>query len=192
MTPKRVLDIGANIGEWAKLASQAWPTASFHLIEANPGCKQYLDDLPWPYTIALLGDSERDSVPFYTISTTATGASVYRELTWLYDACEPIWLPQTTLDALFPMSVFEFVKIDTQGSELDIMRGGMDLIQRGTRAILMEVSLEPYNEGAPLHDEVVEFMKGIGFPFHKSLGDPGPGQKDICFARRRVDLSEIR
>ena len=74
------------------------------------------------------------------------------------------------LDDLFEDdSVFDLIKIDTQGSELDIIIGGKNLCSHA-QGILLEVSLEPYNDSAPLKDEVDIFMKDFGFAPRLILG----------------------
>jgi hypothetical protein len=54
------------------------------------------------------------------------------------------------------------IKLDTQGSELDIMKGGVDVIKSASHVIL-EVAVQEYNKGAPMKSDIVEFMKSVGF-----------------------------
>ena len=62
-----------------------------------------------------------------------------------------------TLDELYDgyTATFDLVKLDTQGSEIDILNGGSHMI-KNTTAIIVEVSHVEYNENAPLVDEVKE------------------------------------
>ena len=66
------------------------------------------------------------------------------------------------LDRLFPDDVFDFIKIDVQGSELDILKGGKNLVSRA-RALLLEVATSDYNPGAPRKEEVVAYCLANGF-----------------------------
>ena len=91
--------------------------------------------------------------------------SFYRENTVYYNDENVIMekVQTTTLDEIFTNGeTFDFVKIDTQGSELDILKGGLNTI-RDTYAILLEVSLFEYNIGGPKKDDVVSFMNELGF-----------------------------
>jgi hypothetical protein len=85
----------------------------------------------------------------------------------------------TTLDEVAGRAALEgpyFLKLDVQGYELEVLRGGTKLL-RECGAILMEVALLEYNESAPLVSEVVAFMKERGFVLY-----------DICGqSRREVD-----
>ena len=69
-----------------------------------------------------------------------------------------------TLDSLNPFGNTEIdpIKIDTQGSELDILKGGKLTIQR-TKFLLLEVSLLEYNLNAPLIDEVLDWTSAHDF-----------------------------
>ena len=80
-------------------------------------------------------------------------------------------------------SEFDLIKIDTQGSELDIITGGINLCNKA-KGILLEVSLTQYNEGAPLYQEVISFMENIGFIPKVILDEArnhGAHQQDILF-----------
>ena len=103
------------------------------------------------------------------------------------------------LDNLFTDdTTFEVIKLDTQGSELDILKGGKNLISRAS-AVILEVSYFEWNLGSPLADKMIDYMKSIGFKEFIEIGEhywPGgsspPGipdmetgktivQRDLCF-----------
>ena len=84
-------------------------------------------------------------------------------------------------------TTFEVIKMDTQGSELDIMKGGKNLCKRAS-IIKLEVSLVELNEGAPVYDEVVGLMEDFGFEERMSIGEHYEGdeiiQKDLVFLNK--------
>ena len=57
---------------------------------------------------------------------------------------------------------FDLIKIDTQGSEIDIMMGGIELIKRAN-CVILEVSIIPYNTGAPSYMDVISFMNELRY-----------------------------
>ena len=182
---RRILDIGANVGDWTRAASKIWPRAEFLQIEANPGCGKALEKTGKPFRIALLGRRHRERVPFYTIDDTATGASIYREMTTFYDNCQPQQLEQFTLDEICH-PIYDLIKIDTQGSECDILRGGPQVIA-SAKCLILETSQQPYNEGAPLEGEVIALARSLGFPRYLELSSFWTGictQRDLAFLRR--------
>lgn len=165
-TPYGILDIGANRGHWAAEAKRLWPDSYVMCVEGNPECDTELKASGFSYRIALLADEEKD-VTFYTRkgAPACTGCSIYLEDTQFYagDAAESHTMRTETLDNMFPDAVFDLIKIDVQGAELDVLRGGMELVKRA-KALLLECSLEQYNKGAPLIDDVRDYCYSIGFP----------------------------
>lgn len=166
ITPFSVLDIGANRGHWAAGAKRLWPNSYVMCVDGNPECDAELKASGFSYRIALLADEEKE-VTFYTRkgALAYTGCSIYLEDTQFYagDAAEPHTMRTETLDGMFPDAVFDLIKIDVQGAELDVLRGGKELVKRA-KALLLECSLEQYNKGAPLIDAVRDYCREIGFP----------------------------
>jgi len=185
--PSRILDIGANIGQFHQLAKETFPEAYIFSIEASPDCEASLKQITDNYYIGLLA-KDNSQYNFYSRkdAPTGTGNSIYRELTHFYSDDKLEILKQTgvKLDDLFEEdSEFDLIKIDTQGSELDIISGGLNLCKKA-KGILLEVSLTQYNEGAPLHQEVISFMKDLGFTSKIILDEArnhGAHQQDILF-----------
>lgn len=69
----------------------------------------------------------------------------------------------TTLDSIFSKNErFDLIKIDTQGSELNIIEGGINLIQK-SKHIILELSILQYNKHAPLYDDVIKKMLDYKF-----------------------------
>jgi len=164
--PYTILDIGANIGQFHTLAKSCFPNSYVFSIEASEECELELQKITDQYYIGLL--TKDDSVyNFYSRKDTGTGTgnSIYRELTRWYDDenIKVVEKQGIRLDELFTDdSTFDLIKIDTQGSELDIISGGKELCSRA-KGILLEVSLKPYNENSPLIDEVNSFMTQFGY-----------------------------
>jgi FkbM family methyltransferase len=193
--PHRILDIGANTGWFHTTAKSVFPNSYIFSIEANENCEEDLKKITDNYFIGLLS-SENVEHDFYVPldSPKSTGASVYREMTDYFrdDNLGVMKVGGIRLDDLFEEgSEFDLIKIDTQGSEIDIMRGGPDLISRA-KGILLEVSVIPYNEGSPLKDEVFDYMSSINFKPATILSvlrapSTAPGgvvhQEDILFIR---------
>jgi FkbM family methyltransferase len=171
--PHRILDIGANIGQFYEIAKTQFPDSYIFSIEASSECEPYLQKITDQYHICLL--TKDDSVyNFYSRKDTGIGSgnSIYRELTSFYDDSNlnVIQKQGTMLDELFTEdSTFDLIKIDTQGSELDIISGGRKLCG-SAKGILLEVSLTQYNENSPLISDVHEFMNNFGYEPKEILG----------------------
>ena len=182
--PKRVLDVGANIGSFSRGLLEKDPSCKIFMIEANPNCEPYLKSIGQPYDMVALG--EKNGITELWVENSnpiGTGSSIFRENTiWYQDGkCNKIKVPMKKLDSCsyFGENQIDLIKLDVQGSELGIINGGEKTITQ-TPFVLVEVSLLPYNEGAPLIENVVERMIGLGFyiadiiEYHKI-------EKDIYF-----------
>ncbi len=195
--PKTILDIGAHTGQFYGWAKNVWPNAFIWMVEANDcheiALKNIVNNSNDKYTIATLGDSERD-VTFYTRSDKphTEGASYYKEANY-WDIPQLVMeIPKTlqTLDNIFTEgSTFDFIKMDTQGSELDIIKGGQRICKKA-EYILLEVAVIEYNEKAPLENEVILFMKDFGFEEFLIIGEHFHEgqlvQKDIVFKNLNI------
>ena len=190
LNPKRVIDIGAHVGDFTKSLAALSPNCEFILIEANPNCEKYLKQLSYPYQILALSNTTGTTNLFIEKSNSiGTGASLYKENTEWYGEgkYEILEVPVATLDAqnYFQDQVIDLVKIDVQGAELDILLGGRKTITR-SKYVLAEVSLLEYNQKSPLIDQVVSKMKEYSFyiedilEYHK-LSNNQIFQLDILF-----------
>ena len=161
--PQSVLDIGANIGQFYNECKEVFPDSKYHLIEGNNICETELKNLEVDYTISLLSDDIKE-VNFWmrTDDPFATGNSIYKENTDFYNSAIPVKKWTETLDNLFQNETFDLIKIDTQGSEIDILNGGQNLV-KSTKGIILEVSYKEYNIGSLLSNEVIDYMTSIGF-----------------------------
>ncbi|REL34835.1 FkbM family methyltransferase [Thalassotalea euphylliae] len=62
--------------------------------------------------------------------------------------------------------VAEFIKLDTQGSEHEILTGATETIREQTVAIVCEVSFAELYKGQKLFSEVEQQMRSLGFSFY--------------------------
>jgi FkbM family methyltransferase len=188
--PKRVLDIGAHIGDFTTNLSRLSPECEFVMIEANPYCEPYLKKVNKPYQILALSNyTGTTSLYVEKANSIGTGASIYRENTQFYEEgkFDIVETSVNTLDNLnlFPDEIIDLVKIDTQGAELDILNGGSKTIKR-SKYLLLEVSTMHYNIGAPLMDQVVNKLKEYEFAIedileYQKLSNGSIFQLDILF-----------
>lgn len=183
----RILDIGASNGWWYLKAKDIYKNADFVLIDANPHNEIYLKQLGIPYYISCLSNSVK-YVTFYlnVDDLTSTGASYYIENSDFFTRENRVELQMetTTLDLLFPNETFDLIKMDTQGSELDIINGGLGLVGRA-KELIIEVPHNDiiYNIGAPSRDEYFTLLQSLGFVNYEVLEDINGKQQDIRFIK---------
>jgi len=200
INPNAILDIGAHTGQFHNWAKRVWPDVGVFMVEANPLHESALDRLAMMngdnYLIAALGDEERE-VTFYTRSDKpqTEGNSYYKEAGW-WDIPQLIQESKVNLQKLDNIfedeAVFELIKIDTQGSELDILKGGKELVSRAS-VVVLEVSIIEYNEGAPTPEDFTDYMNSIGFEEKMCIGEHisnEPKWKDVIVQKDLVFLKK--
>jgi FkbM family methyltransferase len=192
--PYRILDIGANTGQFHILAKETFPNSFIYSIEASDECEEYLKKITNNYYIGLLSKDNEIYDFFQTkLNPINTGNSTYRELTDYYSD-ENLYVTKkrgVMLDELFVGydTDFDLIKIDTQGSELDIISGGVNLCRKA-KGMVLEVSILRYNIGSPLYDEVILFMNNLGFEKCEVISETHmPNfvhQQDLLFINKNI------
>lgn len=175
--PATVIDVGAYLGKWTRMCKRIFPNAQVLMCEPQPGkavvLRQTVAELSGvSYEAVLLGPEVGGPVEFYVYES---GSSVY---TFRNAArSQRIQLPVTTLEAVTtgtPFAAPDLIKIDVQGGELDVLRGGTE-VMRHAEAIILEVSIVDEYVGAPIFHEVQTYMADHGFRVY-----------DICTIWRNV------
>jgi FkbM family methyltransferase len=193
--PNSILDIGANVGQFYNEIKNIFPNSYYYLIEGSESCEVVLKTLNVDYSICLLSDTEKE-VNFYIRKNEprCTGNSIYRENTSFYDDDQIIIEKKQTktLSNLLNNQTFDLIKIDVQGSEIDIINGGLDVIKKA-KGILMEISLVEYNQNAPTKEFVYDYMDKLGFTPIEHIGNINHPltyeliQQDILFLNKNYD-----
>jgi FkbM family methyltransferase len=178
-SPRTVIDVGAYRGEWAVLCQKIYPASRILMIEPLEERKHELQGLRknnpnLAYRQALLGSAPRDEVAFYTSETASSVLPESAKQDQQYLTCSMTTLDVVTADTEFACP--DFIKLDVQGYELEVLAGAEDLLLC-TEVILMEVNLLPIYKGAPSYAETIAYMDKHGFQLY-----------DICaFMERPLD-----
>tara|TARA_B100001250_G_scaffold18052_1_gene15687 strand:- start:1161 stop:1913 length:753 start_codon:yes stop_codon:yes gene_type:complete len=159
-----IYDIGAFRGEWSSFLNKtSLKNKKFYLFEANEENEQHLKKLSFKYFIKILSDKEK-KVDFF--SKVSTGDSYFIEQTSIYkDDCKPKIKITTTMDDIIKkekLPLPNFIKIDTQGSELDILKGAKQSISECS-LIYLECPIIEYNLMSPNLNEYIKYLNSIGF-----------------------------
>jgi len=164
--PKNILDIGASVCQTADIMREIWPVANILLFEGNNECEKLYQKLEYKYQIKLLG-KQNGITKFYKTkwSPICSGNSIYKENSETYNEENLIVeeLPIYKLDDCIK-DVYDLIKIDTQGSELDIIEGGMNTF-KNAKVVITEVSCDNYNEGGCTKDQILKKMSDLKFDY---------------------------
>lgn len=161
--PKVIYDIGASLLHWTNKAKEVWPNAQYFLADATETTREFLAASGHPYYLGVLSDEDGKMINFYEDPQNPGGNSYYKENTPFYNeshAKPRITLTLDTITAKLPKP--DLIKIDVQGAELDVLRGGMECLKHA-KDVILEAQHVNYNEGAPKVEEVIAFMNQHGF-----------------------------
>lgn len=184
-----VLDVGANLGQFAELVFDTGFRGRVVSFEAIPAVHAGLSERArkrsggsWSVapcaalgsrraeaTINLAGNSVSSSLlPMRSEHVAAQPQSAYVGRTVVQverlDELAP---------GLIPAAGRLLLKVDTQGYELEVLRGATALLPR-IAAIQLELSLVPLYEGAPSLEEAMHYVETLGFELFSIV----PGFKD--------------
>lgn len=193
-----VLDIGAYRGDFTDTIKSVWPSAIVTQFEADERQASWLSNNA---IVALLGDIDGKEVDFFTLSEDkiTTGSSIFKEQTRFYTDSTTVIIKKQmiTLDTILKThNLFGnwkdngLLKLDTQGSELLILKGASEFLKsKQPKFILIECSWIEYNKDSPLFLEVVTELDKLGYKakdiFDMSYDQSGILiQTDILFERK--------
>lgn len=203
-SPRLILDVGANRGDWTRMAKDVFPEASFLLIEPQIEMRQSLNDLCSEFEdISWIeaGAGSKEGRLVQTIWDDLAGSSFLPNVDEnLLQTGRQREVDIVTIDSLLVrrnLDIPDLVKLDIQGFELEALRGATSLFGK-TELFTMEVSLFPFDDvpGMPIVREVIEFMGERGYEVYDILGylrrpfDGALGQVDLAFAKREGILRQ--
>lgn len=163
--PRAMLDVGAHVGDFTREFLKVFPNCVPTLIEPNPHCRDDLARMPFERHEVAASNEPGKGVLFLSKDwLQSTGSSLYRENTEYFDdeTALPHEVDKVRIDDLLAGRRFDFVKIDTQGSELDVLAGGQAVLTQADY-VLIEVSLVDYNIGGAQAEDVFAKMAQMGF-----------------------------
>jgi FkbM family methyltransferase len=150
------------------MAKRVFPDATFILFDAFQEAEFLYKD--YQYSINVLSDVDNKVVKFYKNVNMPGGNSYYKEIGHPQSA--QIFPESSAEERLtkrletivkennFPLP--DFIKIDVQGAEKDIILGGLEII-KNAKHMVIEMQHKEYNQGAPNVDETLPYIESLGF-----------------------------
>jgi FkbM family methyltransferase len=167
-----VVDVGANRGQFAKVILSECPDAVVVCIEPVPSAARCLDELKSSHRLHVhmcAVGADHDTATFYVTEDDDSSSllPVGRTQHDLYGTSteSEVQVRVERLDDLVAVDDLahpSLLKIDVQGTELDVLRGAGDLL-RSLDYIYVECSFVELYEGQALAPEVLAFARGAGF-----------------------------
>ncbi len=179
-----VIDVGANLGQFARIASKVYPGATIYCFEPQPSVYRRL--AAWAET------TSGQVVPFQTALGVEEGtldfivhvehdpSSSFLESTRVLEATYPFTIARastrvtvTRLDSLvrsgrLKLQPDTLVKLDVQGYEDRVIAGAQDTLSEA-RAVVTEVNLDALYQGQATFEGIVSSLAGLGFRYAGNL-----------------------
>ena len=176
---RTALDIGGNVGFWSKDMCERFQRVEiFEPDLSNTECLRLNLDQYKNYTLHEVGlSNENTSKEFYK-SEVSSGGHTFNQDTLRGGAFSVSVIEVKTLDS-FHFTDVDFIKIDTQGSELDILQGAKQTLLENDCVLNIEIEQKNQSQvakGRPIFD----FMESIGFEKLRRYK-----RDEVLFAKRK-------
>lgn len=164
-----VYDLGSNLLHWSRKYKELISNANIYCVDATPTLEPLYqhehNNLITDYHIGVLTDQDNRKLRFYMDYENPAGNSYFKENTYHYPEEKAVVLHGMTLNSIAEQKGWpkpNVIKLDTQGSEIDILKGSSQLLDNCTD-IFIEAQHEIYNIGAPDVKTTDKFMNSIGY-----------------------------
>lgn len=176
-----VIDIGANTGQFSRYIRSVLPDAQIYAFEPLPGAYHSLEK--WASSIPnrkveafhmaigeSKGDIEMNCHVDFTPSSSLLSSTDNCESTYpMTQKQEKIMVPMMTLDEALADTIIDIpkgilVKLDVQGYEDRVIRGGTNILSQAT-AIILEISLDKLYTGQADFQELVNMLYKLDFKY---------------------------
>jgi FkbM family methyltransferase len=171
-TPSVVYDIGAAVLHWTRESKKNWPNARYINFEAVEQVEEFYKEMNAEYAIGVFSNENNKEITFYNNPVYLGGNSYYKENEKYSPAAKDIYSKEfeelrytLTIDSTVEIFNFpppDFVKIDVQGAELDILNGMTNTLKT-VKHLIVELQHVEYNLGAKQADESIPFIESLGF-----------------------------
>jgi FkbM family methyltransferase len=180
---RTVLDVGANRGQFARLARKVFPQAAIHSFEPLPECFDAMkaalgqDAAFFPYNMAM--GRKPTFLDFFRSSHSPS--SSFLQMDDLHKEAFPesrdgqeqaaIRVEVSTLDGFYKEHHPEkgiLLKIDVQGFEAEVLAGARVMLPE-VSVVIIEMSIVKLYKDQPLFHDIYTTMHAAGFRYHGNL-----------------------
>jgi FkbM family methyltransferase len=200
---RTVLDVGANIGRWAKACRLALGDVAICSFEPVPSCQDALrtrmreDGKHRVYAFALgriPGEANMRVHTHAASSSLLVESDELRRLNRHIGTTHEISVKVTTLDSMHATECWDppfMLKVDVQGFELEVL-GGAQKVLVDVAAIVVETSFRTLYGHQPLFEDIHDYLVKSGFAYVGAaesvlrLSNRLEVQQDSVFVRKPV------
>lgn len=176
--PRAIFDVGANVGQSCTAYAAAFPDAAIHAFEPVPMAFGLLRDAAAPFPGIVTHNLALGSAPGTAVMTARRASSGNRILAAPPAAGEVVEVPVETgaaVAARLGVDAISFLKIDTEGHDLEVLKGFGPLLAR-TDFVQVEAGMNPENTLHVPFRTLEDLLRAAGFLLFRILDQsPEPG-----------------
>lgn len=171
--PFTTYDIGSELLYWSRNFNELFPETTIYKFEGNPLMAELYEEVGESnYHIGVLAEEEKDIV--LDVNNETGSFTIYEEnksygqenVTSFSKRTERAYpLKKIVEERHFALP--DLIKFDIQGAELQVIKGSQEIVKHA-KLVIVELQHQDYILGAPMADEVIDYMTSIGF---ENLGE---------------------
>ena len=188
-----VLDVGANVGHFTQLfCDLVGSSGQVHAFEPVPSTFELLSGNLAPLSLkknvflncVALGEQDQETVLFIPNEDHGQAALVrHRAGSWTSNQIREVKVQMIRLDRYAErIPRIDFIKCDAEGAELLVLRGGESTLRRCRPKIFLEVEEFWTRSFGWTPEEVVRFLRELGYQHFYRLGSQGLEPESDRFA----------
>ena len=155
-----VIDIGCHEGKWSQRFKEVYPESNLYLIDGNKLHEEKLNKLG-TFIHGYVGQ-KKEQRTFYTSagSDDETGNSLYKENS--NTPFRKVTIETQPLIDLVPEQRYDYIKMDIQGAELEVIEGSLKIFLN-TKWVQLECPVFQNNKDAPNFEQIINYMANSAF-----------------------------
>lgn len=182
-------DIGSCVLHWTRHCLNVWSGCDIVCFDGFQALENLYKSLNLKNYIGVISDSDNKLVKWHENPLWYGGNSYYKEYNnEIFPEDNFIEKKTRSLDSL--MSEYNYpqpdlIKMDVQGAELDVIKGGLEVLKK-TKYLILEAQEVDYNLGAPKADEIINYLDSIGWKLHTPKFSSNPADADYFFINTNI------
>lgn len=168
-----VFDIGAYKGEYTEYVLSQLPEAKCFLFEPNSALSEALADKHTNVFEIAIGNHDGEQAFYRCLGNADELSSAYRrpvfdEVQYVKDST-----PSTTIDAFceFRIRKIDFLKIDVEGAELDVLKGSEKMLQNKSIDFIQVEYGGTYPDAGITFKHVLELVNEYGYSAYELVNE---------------------
>lgn len=172
-----IFDVGANNGDWSFLMHKNYPQSQLYLFEPQPACRKIIESKNIPNSVLItkaVSSKSKCSVKLFTIGQGEGIASLHqrRDSYFQHHKFNTIMVDTISIDEFIidnKIELIDFMKIDTEGHDLEVLIGAKESLSRGViKALSFEFGSGNINSRTYFHD-FWDLLYPLGFEIYRIL-----------------------